>query len=67
MLVGQALVLGQPGLLLYAAAVALGFHAFVVLYEEPTLRRTFGREYEVYCGTVPRWVPRLERRPHREP
>jgi hypothetical protein len=29
-------------LLLYAAVLAAGFHALVVAYEEPTLRRTFG-------------------------
>jgi len=37
----------------------MGFHLFVVFYEEPTLRRTFGAEYEAYCAEVPRWIPRL--------
>jgi protein-S-isoprenylcysteine O-methyltransferase Ste14 len=32
---------------------------FVVLFEEPRLRRMFGAEYEKYCRNVPRWVPRL--------
>jgi protein-S-isoprenylcysteine O-methyltransferase Ste14 len=32
---------------------------FVQLYEEPTLRRTFGADYEAYCRNVPRWIPRL--------
>jgi protein-S-isoprenylcysteine O-methyltransferase Ste14 len=59
MLVGQALLFGRPSLLVYAAAVAAGFHLFVVVFEEPTLRRTFGAEYEAYCRQVPRWVPRL--------
>jgi len=36
-------------------AVAL----FVLLYEEPTLRRKFGEEYTEYCRHVRRWVPRL--------
>ena len=58
-LVGQALLFGSATMLVYAAALALGFHAFVVLYEEPTLRRQFGREYEAYCAAVPRWIPRL--------
>src|SRR5216110_1043554 len=32
-------------------------HLFVVLYEEPTLRRTFGDEYEAYFRRVRRWWP----------
>jgi protein-S-isoprenylcysteine O-methyltransferase Ste14 len=59
LLVGQALVFAEPRLLVYAAAVAAGFHLFVLVYEEPTLRRTFGREYDAYCRQVPRWVPRI--------
>jgi protein-S-isoprenylcysteine O-methyltransferase Ste14 len=31
----------------------------VVFYEEPTLRRKFGAEYEEYCRRVPRWLPRF--------
>lgn len=57
-LVGQAVWLAHGGLLAYAAAVALGFHAFVVFYEEPALRRCFGRAYESYFAGVPRWIPR---------
>lgn len=36
----------------------LGIHAFVVLYEEPTLGRTFGTEYDAYRARVRRWLPR---------
>lgn len=57
MILGQALFLGNTSILLYAFCMALGFHLFVVFYEEPTLRRQFGEEYEVYCRRVPRWVP----------
>jgi protein-S-isoprenylcysteine O-methyltransferase Ste14 len=32
---------------------------FVHLYEEPTLRKMFGAEYEEYCKNVPRWFPRM--------
>jgi protein-S-isoprenylcysteine O-methyltransferase Ste14 len=32
---------------------------FVIGYEEPTLRRTFGSDYEAYCRQVRRWIPRL--------
>lgn len=41
-----------------AALVFVGVMAFVRFYEEPTLRRMFGAEYEEYCRNVPRWVPR---------
>jgi protein-S-isoprenylcysteine O-methyltransferase Ste14 len=62
LLVGQALLFGSTAVLLYAAVVAGTFHAFVLLYEEPTLRRQFGMEYEAYCRTVPRWLPRRPQR-----
>ena len=59
LLVGQALLFGSAVLLACAALVAIGFHLFVVFYEEPTLRRQFGAEYENYCRRVRRWIPRL--------
>jgi protein-S-isoprenylcysteine O-methyltransferase Ste14 len=60
-IVGQALLLGQPVLLLYALAFAAAVAAFVYGYEEPTLRRRFGSRYEAYREAVPAWWPR--RRP----
>lgn len=42
----------------YALGVMLGFHVFVVLYEEPNLRRRFGASYEAYTANVPRWLGR---------
>jgi protein-S-isoprenylcysteine O-methyltransferase Ste14 len=59
MIVGQGLFLASTSVLVYAAVVALVFHLFVVLYEEPTLRETFGADYVAYCRQVPRWIPRL--------
>jgi protein-S-isoprenylcysteine O-methyltransferase Ste14 len=56
---GQALLFVQPTLLLYGAAVAVAFVVFVRFYEEPTLQRTFGDEYEEYRRAVPGWWPRL--------
>jgi protein-S-isoprenylcysteine O-methyltransferase Ste14 len=58
-IIGQALVLGQLVLFLYAAVVAVAFVTFVHLYEEPTLRRQFGEQYEAYRRSVPAWWPRL--------
>jgi len=58
-IVGQALLLGRPILLLSAAAFAAVVLAFVRGYEEPTLARQFGVEYEDYRRAVPGWRPRL--------
>ncbi|MGH3493739.1 MAG: methyltransferase family protein [Sciscionella sp.] len=58
-LLGQALVLGQPKLLLYVAGVAIPAASFVHWYEEPALRRRFGVDYEIYRRSVPGWVPRV--------
>ena len=58
---GLWIVFGRASLsaIISVAFVALGVHLFVVLYEEPTLRRKFGSSYERYCRNVPRWWPRL--------
>jgi protein-S-isoprenylcysteine O-methyltransferase Ste14 len=61
-LVGQALWLGQPALLAYAAVFLATVATFVRAYEEPVLRRTFGAEYDAYARAVPRWWPRLRGR-----
>jgi len=56
-IVGQALLLGLVELLIYAAVIQLIFVAFVHWYEEPTLHRQFGEEYDVYRRAVPAWLP----------
>ena len=58
-IVGQALLLGQFGLLAYAALFLATTMAFVTYYEEPTLRRQFGAQYDTYRTAVPGWRPRL--------
>ena len=55
---GQALALGQPVLLSYAAAVWVTTAAFARWYEEPALARQFGAQYEAYRREVPAWRPR---------
>jgi protein-S-isoprenylcysteine O-methyltransferase Ste14 len=57
-IVGQALVLGQPVLLAYGAAVGLAMAAFAHGYEEPVLADRFGIQYEAYRRAVPAWWPR---------
>lgn len=65
MYIGAGLALG--GAALFYQSLALGgytglflltTHAFVVVYEEPTLRKTFGDDYAAYCRQVRRWWPR---------
>ena len=56
---GQGLLFGSIRVLEYGIAVWGAFFLFVVIYEEPTLRRSYGREYEEFCANVPRWIPRL--------
>lgn len=58
-ILGQALLLAQPVLAAYTAVVALAFVVFVRLYEEPTLHRQFGAQYDAYRRAVPGWWPRL--------
>lgn len=57
LILGQGLLLGNPRLLTYGAVVWLLFHIFVLACEEPTLRSTFGPEYERFCAEIPRWIP----------
>lgn len=57
-IVGQALLLGQPVLLLYALAGWAVPAAFVRWYEEPALARRFGAAYQEYRDAVPAWWPR---------
>jgi protein-S-isoprenylcysteine O-methyltransferase Ste14 len=58
-IVGQGLLFGDVLVLEYGLLVCFGFHLFVLFYEEPTLRRSFGAEYENFCANVGRWIPRL--------
>jgi protein-S-isoprenylcysteine O-methyltransferase Ste14 len=59
-LLGEVLIFHSMRLLVYAVVVASGFHLFVLLYEEPTLRRKFGTAYDDYCARVPRWLGRAK-------
>jgi protein-S-isoprenylcysteine O-methyltransferase Ste14 len=58
-LAGAALFYQSIPLIGYAGLFLSITHLFVVLYEEPTLRRTFDGDYETYCRLVGRWWPKL--------
>lgn len=64
MYLGVLLVIGgwivlsrRVAVLEYGLVVTLCFHLFVVLMEEPLLRRRFGPSYAAYCRAVRRWLP----------
>jgi len=57
-LAGAAFFYESPALACYAALFFVLTHAFVVWYEEPSLRSTFGAEYERYCKLTRRWWPK---------
>ena len=56
-IVGFALFYRSAGSALYALAFIAVMHTFVVLYEEPTLRQTFGHDYDEYLHRTGRWWP----------
>ena len=59
-MLGEAAVFHSVALAELAFAFFAGVNVFVLLYEEPALRRKFDAEYEEYCRRVPRWLPRIK-------
>lgn len=58
-ILGQAAIFASLALVLYAAIVLACFIVFVRRYEQPTLRRRYGADYDSYCEAVPGWLPQL--------
>lgn len=58
-LLGEAIFFSSLALVGYALTYWLWLTVFVVLKEEPDLRQAFGAQFDVYCGDVPRWIPRF--------
>ena len=66
MYLGVALVIGGQACLFHSMLIAIYLacfwlivHLFVLLYEEPTLRKQFGEQYDRYRTSVPRWIPKV--------
>jgi protein-S-isoprenylcysteine O-methyltransferase Ste14 len=59
--IGLWIVFGRASVtaVTWFAAALLALHLFVVFYEEPTLHRKFGADYDDYRRNVPRWLPRV--------
>jgi protein-S-isoprenylcysteine O-methyltransferase Ste14 len=58
-ILGQGLIFGDLWVFVYGLCCWLAMHLFVLIYEEPTLRRTFPADYTAFNNHVPRWIPRL--------
>ena len=55
-LMGEALFFQSADLWSYLLLVFFAFNAFILLHEEPRLRRNFGEAYINYCKSVRRWI-----------
>jgi protein-S-isoprenylcysteine O-methyltransferase Ste14 len=62
-ILGEALVADSAPLIVYWAVWFVAVNVFVIGFEEPTLRRQFGRAYDDYTSQVRRWIPSLRPRP----
>jgi len=58
-IIGQTFLFGSPAVLFYAAVIGTAFSLFVNFYEEPTLRKKFGEDYNRYTQKVNRWLPKI--------
>jgi protein-S-isoprenylcysteine O-methyltransferase Ste14 len=61
LLMGLALASNSWVFVLIGVPLALFMHRAIIAAEENFLRNKFGAEFEAYCASVPRWVPRLSR------
>ena len=61
-ILGEALYFESLWLALYAAGLGWLFQIFMVIFEEPQLKRRFGADTDQSMEEVPRWILRVERR-----
>ena len=59
LILGQSLFFGDVRVCAYGLFCWIAMHIFVVVYEEPTLQKSFGAEYSAFRQHVPRWLPRF--------
>jgi protein-S-isoprenylcysteine O-methyltransferase Ste14 len=59
LILGQSLFFGDFLVFAYGLFCWILMHIFVVLYEEPTLQKSFAAEYSAFRQHVPRWLPRF--------
>jgi protein-S-isoprenylcysteine O-methyltransferase Ste14 len=59
-ILGHFLWSGYWVLMAYGGLFFIATHLFIVLYEEPHLKKTFGADYDEYCRRVSRWIPKIK-------
>ncbi len=52
---GEAILISSVPLILYLIILLMFFHTIIVYYEEPKLKAAFGKQYDSYTLSVPRW------------
>ncbi|MBM4312561.1 MAG: isoprenylcysteine carboxylmethyltransferase family protein [Deltaproteobacteria bacterium] len=57
---GWAIYFSSIVLSAYVVLLAVGFHIWVVVYEEPWLKSQFAEQWHVYSEAVSRWLPRVK-------
>lgn len=55
-LLGEFLFFGQLLLLVYFFLSLIGINYYVKYYEEPILKKRFGKNYKEYLKKIPRWL-----------
>ena len=58
-ILGQALIFSSWAVFIYGLIAAAAMISFVKFYEEPTLARRYGAQYQAYRRAVPGWLPRI--------
>ena len=61
-ILAEALYFNAINIVIYAGVLWAIFQALLVVYEEPQLKRRFGIAYEDYLASVPRWLPKVQRK-----
>lgn len=56
MLIGEAVFTQSVSLSVYSLFIFLFFHLFILIHEEPQLKRVFGEDYIAYRQKVRRWI-----------